>query len=366
MVSDLPEPCVCQTMPPRRLPLSSVCRTRAQHLLDGKHLLIARDLAHAAVEHGEGPGHLQQALGAAQGVERAVLLGRLALDQILAFIAHTQCGKGQIEQRGLHRLRQRARQQWRQLSIRHVLLPFRPELGRCAGGAIAGLVLVHRQHRLHIGEQARDVLVALVADGLRDGLGHLDLGRFALDHREGNAVDEQHNVRPTGLDAARALDREFGGHVIDVVSRVTPVHVVQREALQVALDGLLQRHAQRQQVVHRLIGLEQAVVLDVLQALDGALDVLLAEQVAAALVLDAVQLLQLLAQDFLQQHVAGLAAACGQRLGGRQVLVAQVDQHLQGRDLGEVFFVEAEAALRTLAGVRGAHRLHSLSKVPPR
>ena len=59
--------------------------------------------------------------------------------------------------------------------------------------------------------------------------------------------------------------------------------------------------------------------------------------------LDAIQLLQLFAKDFFQQHVGGLAAACGQGLGGRQVLVAQVDQHLQPRNLGEVLFVEAEA-----------------------
>ena len=320
-----------------------------EHLADGEHLLVARDLAHAAVEHGEGPGHLQQALRAAQRVERAVLLGHLPAHQIgRNLLAHAQLGKGQIEQRGLHRLRQRALQQRRDFGVGYVLLPLRPELGRGAGGGVAGFILVHRQHGLHVGKQARDVFVALVADGLRDGLGHLDLRRLALDHREGNAVDEQYDVRPTGLDAAGALHGEFGGHVVDVVRptcrKVAPVHVVQRETLQVTLDGLLQRHAQGQQVVDRLVGLEQPVIFDVLQPLDGALDVLLAEEIRAALVLDAVQLLHLLAQNLLQQYIAGLAATRGQRLGGRQVLVAQVDQHLQGRNLGEVFLVEAEAA----------------------
>ena len=70
-----------------------------EHLANGEHLLVARDLAHAAVEHGEGPGHLQQALRPAQGVERAVLLGHLPANQVgRNLLAHAQFGKGQIEQ----------------------------------------------------------------------------------------------------------------------------------------------------------------------------------------------------------------------------------------------------------------------------
>ncbi len=49
-----------------------------------------------------------------------------------------------------------------------------------------------------------------------------------------------------------------------------------------------------------LVGFQQAVVLDVLQLLNGGLDVLLAEQVIPALVVNTVDLAQLFTQHLLK------------------------------------------------------------------
>ena len=145
------------------------------------------------------------------------------------------------------------------------------------------------------------------------GLLHLLRRRLALDHRQGDAVDEQDDVGPRGLVAPRALDGELGRHVEDIVLGMLPVDVAKVEALGVALDGLLQRRAQREQVVDVLVGALQPVVAHALELLDGGLDVLLAEEVLAALVGDAVDALELLAENLVQQDIAGLPQASGER-----------------------------------------------------
>ena len=155
-----------------------------QNLADSEHLLVARDLAHAAIEHGEGAGHLQQAFGPAQRVERAVLFRRLAADDVgLLVLADFGALEHEIEERRLDRFGEWPLQQRRELRVGDLLLPLRPELRRCAGRRVARLVLVHSQHHLHVGEQARDVLVALVAHRLGDRLRHLLARRLALDRR---------------------------------------------------------------------------------------------------------------------------------------------------------------------------------------
>ena len=84
----------------------------------------------------------------------------------------------------------------------------------------------------------------LIADALGDGLFHFHLGGFALDHRHGDTVDKQDNIRPRCLVAAAALHAEFGRHMKDIPFPVLPVDIVQVEALGIALDGLLQGRAQ--------------------------------------------------------------------------------------------------------------------------
>src|SRR2546427_12303516 len=96
----------------------------------------------------------------------------------------------------------------------------------------------------------------MLDDGFLNGV--LDVWTLAFDHGKRNAVDEQHNIRPSGLVATRTFDAELFGDVKDVVLPVVPVDVVQRETLGVALDGLLHAPPQAQQVLDFLIGSYQA------------------------------------------------------------------------------------------------------------
>ncbi|CAH2029880.1 protein of unknown function [Trichlorobacter ammonificans] len=195
---------------------------------------------------------------------------------------------------------------------------------------------------MRIDEQFGDEVVILVANGLGDGLFYTHVGRFAFDHRQRDTVDKQDDIRPGGFVTAGACHVEFSGDMKGIALPVAPVDVVQVEALGVPFDSLFQRGAEGNQVVYCFVGFEQSVVFDVLQFLDGGLDVLFAEQEFAAFVVDAVESFQLVAQDTLKKHIAGFALALFHDLLWGEIFIAQVDQELQGWDLGKVFFVEAE------------------------
>jgi len=73
MVSDLPEPWVCQIIPPWRLPALPVFD--AFHGgPDDKILLIASNLLDTAIKERELVGQLKQSFRAAEAVKRFVLL----------------------------------------------------------------------------------------------------------------------------------------------------------------------------------------------------------------------------------------------------------------------------------------------------
>jgi hypothetical protein len=129
-----------------------------------------------------------------------------------------------------------------------------------------------------------------------------------------------------------------------VLTGVLPVDIAQVEAFGIAFDGLLQRGPQREQVVDALVCALQTVVAHTLELLDGALHVLLAEQVLGAFVGDAVEALELLARDLVEDHIAEASATQGDGAFRRDVLVAETDEELQGGDLGEVLFVEGEVS----------------------
>ena len=78
MVSDLPEPCVCQITPPRRPPVGLKLFDAREDVLDRKELLIPGDLLDAEVEQREPAYQIEQAIRAAQRIEDAILLGDLA------------------------------------------------------------------------------------------------------------------------------------------------------------------------------------------------------------------------------------------------------------------------------------------------
>ena len=60
MVSDLPDPCVCQITPPLRRPSRSNCLARFHRGPHAEELLVAGDLALAAVEYREAPYQVEQ------------------------------------------------------------------------------------------------------------------------------------------------------------------------------------------------------------------------------------------------------------------------------------------------------------------
>ena len=208
----------------------------SQNALHREELLVAGNLAPSAIEYREQQRHAQQTLGPAQGVNRAVLLGQCPAYQVFGIgFAHAETFGQQLIQSCLRFLRQglvQHRAQGRAVLVFLFLLlaPHRPIFRRRAHGGVFTVVLVGADHQLCIGKQCRDVLVALVADHLRHRLRHLGVGRFALDHRERDAIDEQHDIRPCRFVAAGAFHREFSGDVIGVVLRVFPVDVVEGEA----------------------------------------------------------------------------------------------------------------------------------------
>ena len=78
MVSDLPQPCVCQITPPCRRPSLSRCLHPLDDLAHGEELLIARDLLDAEIEQREAAGQIEQPVGAAERSKQPILLGQLA------------------------------------------------------------------------------------------------------------------------------------------------------------------------------------------------------------------------------------------------------------------------------------------------
>ena len=127
-----------------------------------------------------------------------------------------------------------------------------------------------------------------------------------------------------------------------VVFRALPVDVAQRKRLGVAIHRLLQADAQRQQVVHRLIGALQPVIGHSAQALNGGMNVFFGKRMQRAPVLDAVEALELRTQHLFQQHIGPFATARSQGLSRAQVLPAQVDQQLHRRYLAEKDFLGLE------------------------
>jgi len=325
------------------LPLRVEMRHAVERRLDGEVLLVAGDLLHPAVEDDEPVDKLQQALWVKQAVERAVLLGGQALADALEVPPHPVAIVAPVVQaRGLL-LAERLVDQLvgrRLVRLCILLLPHRPELGRRVRCGILRDVLVNREQKLRVHKQVRDILRLLVADHLRDAF--LDavlvagvlVRALALDDDERNAVHKQHDVRAAGLIAAGPLDGELLRDVIDVVLRVLPVDVVQTVVFGVAVHGLRQADAERQQLVHGLVGLHQPLIkLDGGQPADRGVDVALAEGDQLPAPLDGVVLTQPGREDAGEHDVALPTAAQRQRLGGREILPAKLHEHLQRGDL---------------------------------
>lgn len=315
-----------------------------QGRFDDKELLITGDLLDAAIEDGELEGQFQQSFRTAETVKNLILLG----DQPFTFgFMGVEKGASKYKVAAEELLLLLHRQGRINASsdigvLVAQLFPDPPELGGRSGRGILGGILVDPHDQLRIDKELGDIVVILVADRLGDRLFHLHIRRLAFDHRQRDAVDKEDDVRPGRLGAAGAGDAEFSGDVEGIPLPVAPVDIVKIEALGVTFNALLQRRPQGDQVVDRFVGLEESVVFDVLEFLDRGLDILFTKEKFAPFMVDAVESLQLVAEDVLQEDIAALALALLHDLFGGEVFVAQTHEELQGGDLGEIFFVEAE------------------------
>ena len=266
-----------------------------ENVADAEVLLIAGDLFLSRVKQNVSIGQIQQSSRPAQRIDQSILLGDLprafplhgveVQARVLGtFLAHEKPVLLLRCQRGVDGIGN--------LGIQFRLSPEGPEfLGR-ARRAEPGPVHGHRQEQLGVKEKVRNAVVLLVADvladGLRDGiLARADVRFLALDDRQGDSIHEKNDIRPVMLAAAAALDGKLLRDVIDVVLRLLPVDVLERVALGVAQDGLLQALAQAEKVVDLFVGADQPIEHEVLQRIDPGDDVVFAEGIGFALGLDA-------------------------------------------------------------------------------
>ena len=131
------------------------------------------------------------------------------------------------------------------------VLPLHEELLRRAGGAVAqSLRVAARQHELHGAEEALVEDLFLVGDELAHAVGQLHRAALELDHRDGEAVEIEHDVWPALI---AALQRHLFGQREVVLLRVLPVDQVHRLVRLTRSD--LHRHAVAQELVGAQVGL---------------------------------------------------------------------------------------------------------------
>lgn len=176
----------------------------------------------------------------------------------------------------------------------------------------------------------RDFIIFLVADMLGDACENRFLARacaligaLALDDDERDAVDKDDDIGAARFITAALLRHEFVADVIDVVFGMLPVYVFEVETARIARDGLRQADAEGEQFVDLLVGADETVIRFFFEFADGVVEIGFAERNFVPLKADAVMLAQPVEQDILQNDVAELAAAFGEGVIGREVLIAQ-------------------------------------------
>src|SRR5262249_55815408 len=317
-----------------------------QGLLDGEVLLVAGDLFLTCVEDDKLARQLDQPLGPEKTINRPVLFRDRPPCHFQFVEAPPRIGEAVREEFILLPLRKRFVYQPADIFIDvpisvRLFSPLCPEFKRRSGGRVFRLVLVYRQEYLRVDEEPRNVLALLIAQMFRDGA--LDrvllVGPVAFDQREGNAVDEENDVRAAGLLPGGPLDLELFGDVKDVVPGTLPIDVIQCEALRVAVNRLLEALAQGDQFVNPLVRPRRPVCQgDVLQRLNRSLNVRVGKFMVDAFETDPVQAAQLFFQDAFEQRIRQFAPALKMDLLPPQVDVAQVLKQLQRRDLRDVVF----------------------------
>ena len=185
-----------------------------------------------------------------------------------------------------------------------LFFPHIPEfLGR-SGCGILYSIFIGRHHDLRKLVELWNVLLLLVADILFHGLLHADLWGLTLDHCEGDAVDEQHNIWAGVVKLVPAVHRKFLGHMEKVILRVLPVDVFQVEAEVFSLaHGFRITFPQQKGIIDLFTGTHQAVGKRLVQILHGPLNIGGGELVFCAREGVAVEPPQLAAENVFQQHM---------------------------------------------------------------
>ncbi len=313
-------------------------------LFDGEVLLVAGDLLDARVVDNELIDQFEQALGAQEAVERAILRGGESFARAFQIFKVTHdrgCIFSMDEQGSFGRIRQRRVNEavYFILNIRF-FAPYRPIFFGGGSRGVHGFVLADAEQELRILEEVRDFVILLVADVLGDrfknGLFACScsfIRSLAFDNDERDAVDKDDDIGAAGFITTALLHNEFIADVIDVVFGMLPVYVIEVETARIARDGLRQADAEGEQFVDFLVGADKTVIGFLPELTDGILKIGFAERNFVPLKADAVMLTQPVEQNILQNDVAELAAAFGKGVIGREVLIAQPHEQLQGRDL---------------------------------
>jgi len=226
------------------------------------------------------------------------------------------------------------------------LAPERPKLAGGGGRTVEGVGAAEGQEELGIGEQVGDLIGLLVAQGLADRLGdgllalQIEVRALALDHDEGDTVDEEGDIGAARAVAAALFDQELIGDVIDIVLGVAPIDVVEAEALAIAVDGLRHAGPEGEHLIEAGVGDHEALQRLVEEATEGLADTGVGESVVATLERDRVVGAQPGLQDAGEDNILLLATTEGEGLGGSEVLPAQIDEQLQRGDLGANDFFE--------------------------
>ena len=92
-------------------------------------------------------------------------------------------------------------------------MPGGPELFEGSGGGIFNRVFICGGDNLRKFKELGDVFGLLIANGLLNSLLHTDLGRFAFDNGERNAVEKEDKIRPGIVKLILAVHRKFFSHV---------------------------------------------------------------------------------------------------------------------------------------------------------
>ena len=221
---------------------------RFDDLFDGEILLIPANFLHIGVKEHKVPDQFHHTLLAKQGNQIPILFGGGAAGHIP--------GQRRFQKNGI------------------LFLPHIPKFLRRSCCGILHSVFIGRHHDLSKLVELWNVLLLLVADILLHGLLHADLWGLALDHGEGDAVDEQHNIRAGVVELVPAVHREFLCDMKQVVLRVRPVDVVQVEAEGFPLaHGFRVALSQQKGIIDLFTGTHQAIGEGLVQILHSPLNV---------------------------------------------------------------------------------------------